>query len=163
MIAFILLTIYITHCYSNILPVIATRANRSSHAAVSGPGYLIFRPFVHYSLIRERKHVSPLIAAPEVIVKELQSLFVELDEITVDNLTTESPLDRARRAYTEMVSNIVTAKAFGIAEKSVVPFLGVKKGNVREFNSTLREQGLDNAYLGEFLLLCVIFIEYIHL
>ena len=93
--------------------------------------------------------MAPLIAAPEVIVKELQSVFVELDEITVDYNTKESPLDRARRAYTEMVSSIVTAKAYGIAEMSVVPFLGVKKGNVKEFNATQRELGLDNSYLGK--------------
>lgn len=151
-----LFAVYITCSYAGIRPASSFRANRTAHAMVRGPGYQIYRPFVHYTSVGPKKHVAPLIAAPEVVVKELQALFIELDEITVDYSTEFTPLDRARRAYTEMVSNIVTAKAFGIAEKSVVPFLGVKKGNVRDFNATLREQGLDNSYLG--LILCLVLI-----
>jgi hypothetical protein len=115
--------------------------------------------------------------------------YSELDEITIPP-TKVAKLDknakndlnklkvktdpRARHAYTEFVLNMVTAKSYGNAEKSVEPelgecncfllcwkcisithlvfiltFPGVPRASVSDFNETAREHGLDNSYLGE--------------
>jgi hypothetical protein len=84
--------------------------------------------------------ISPgLIASPEIFISELTATYAELDQITVTPAKV-APLDRnarndlnkvkvksdprARHAYTEFVLNMVTAKSYGNAEKSVKPELG---------------------------------------
>ncbi len=84
-------------------------------------------------------------ASPESFIAELSATYAELDQITISDqnnkhasnkdknakndlnkfVETNKRDDRARHAYTEFVLNMVTAKSYGNAEKSVRPELGI--------------------------------------
>ena len=91
---------------------------------------------------------NTFLAHPSKIVPILERRFAWLEEISVSPDPSLTLAERARFAYLELLRTVVSGAAYGKAEKSVRPALGVKQNSVTGFDYSLRQGGQDWTYLG---------------
>lgn len=115
----------------------------------SGPGWSFYRPSVDLTW-RDATYLPayPLIATPEDVMEEFKHRFTELDAISIPIVDdTTSLIERARLTYTELLIMVLTAKAFGRAERSVKWMNNERSAQVYAYNDLLRTEGADWTYL----------------
>jgi hypothetical protein len=102
--------------------------------------------------VKDRLQEVGLLAPPEIWVSSMERSLKYLDTISViKEGKLEARLnERARDAYLDFISQMITGLAFGPSEKSVVSYLyDGKKAEVRNFDQNKRNGGLDWTYLGK--------------
>jgi len=117
---------------------------------LSGVTLLQYFPITGSATLEGNSSEFSLLAPPSRILPMLEKRFEWLDTISKHSpmKRSQTPLERARDAYLELIRNVVSGEAYGSAEKSVWVTLKKDKKVVLDFDKEKRAKGEDWTYLG---------------